>query len=131
MARNTWSIYVDTNEDGTWTSDGTIAIPNDSIEIGYTSTQQKIKLANGDNAFIRPEIKYSDNPITFIWYDNGTGDINSLKTKIENYIQNNTKIKIVDHNNKSYIGRFIAIRSNWIVGLSPDIYDLEVDWEFD
>jgi len=125
MARNTWSIYIYSG--GSWVADGSIYVPNDTLTLGLTSTHNKIVLADGDEAFITPETKYNKNPVTFIWYD----DDGTMKSKIEGYVQNNTKVKIVDSNSEEHIGRFKQIRARWLVGESPDKYDIEADFDYE
>lgn len=121
MARSNWNIYI--YNDG-WVSDGTIYRPNDTLRLGISSTQQKIQLADGDNAFVTPENKYNEDDFTLVWYE----DDGTVKNKIETYVKNNSKLKIVDHLGNEYIGRFVSIRVNWIKGISPDRYDIEADF---
>ena len=124
MARTYWNVYIYSG--GSWVADGQIPTPNDTLTLGLSSTLKKINLADGDQAFITPETKYNKNDITFIWFsDDGT-----VKSKIENYVKNNTKVKIIDSQNNEHIGRFTNIRSRWIVGIETT-YDIEADFVYE
>jgi hypothetical protein len=119
MARKTWTTYIK-DSSGAWVLDTSLPRPNDVFRLPLTSTQVKVKLANGDNAFITPEVKSEKRTLSFTWLaDDGT-----IKTQIETYINNQEDIKIIDHNNNIYIGRFISIESNWVLGVEPDEYDI-------
>ncbi len=123
MSRNTWTCQIKSG--GSWTSDGTIFRPNDSISISKTSTQNQTALADGNIAYVTPSIKYRDGAVTFIWYwDDGT-----VKAKIEGYINGQNDVKIIDHNSREYVGRFLAINSQWIAGLDNDKYDIRATLE--
>jgi len=118
MSRGTWDVQIKTG--GSWTSDSTIYRPNDSLGLGRLSTQSKTTLADGHEAFVTPETKYQEEDLTFIWYyDDGT-----VKSKIEGYITGGTDVKIIDHDNNEYVGRFSRIDSTWLVGLDSDKYDI-------
>ena len=123
MARSSWNIYKKVA--GSWTLDGTIYKPNDSLDSLKITTQTKTLLADGNTAYITPATKYKDEPIAFVWYfDDGT-----VKTKIEAYIDAQNDIKIIDQNSKEYIGRFTAINSTWLIGYDTDRYDIKVSFE--
>jgi len=125
MARTYWNIYIYSG--GSWVADGQIPVPNDTLDLGLTSTLQKIQLADGDQAFIVPETKYNKDNLTFIWRNDTDG---SIKSKIESYVQNNTKVKIVDSLSNEHIGRFTNIRSHWIVGIETT-YDIEAEFVYE
>jgi len=129
MARTYWNIYTYDSSNDTWIADGQIPAPNNTLTLGLSSTLQKIDLADGDEAIISPEVKYKKSNITFTWVSSGENDLSSLITKIENYIQNHTKIKIVDSQSTEHIGYFTNIRKNWIVGVSTT-FDVEADFTY-
>ncbi len=123
MARSTWSIYKKVGD--SFITDGTFYRPNDIFSFIQVSTQSKQKRVDGENTYVTPSTKYIDENFTFVWYyDDGT-----MKDKIEGYITNQNDIKIVDHNSTAYFGRFISITPNWLVGESPDAYDIQTIFE--
>ncbi len=123
MPRGTWITQIKSG--GSWISDGTIYRPNSDLAIRKISTQSKTKLADGSNAYISPAIKYTDEPLAFVWLnDDGT-----TKTKVEGYITSRNDVKIIDHNANEYIGRFISIDPKWISGLADDTYDIRAIFE--
>jgi len=118
MARNTWQCQ--TKISGSWVSDGTIYRPNTSISLTKTSTQSRAALADGNQAYVTPYIKYRDGDIIFNWvFDDGT-----TKIKIEGYIDNLTDVKMIDQNSKEYIGRFANITSQWLIGFDGNKYNI-------
>jgi len=124
MPRTNWNVYF--RESGeSWTADGTIPAPNSDLNIPVVSTQIKLKGADGDNLFVTPPTKFVKELLEFVFInDDGT-----IKNKIDAYIQNQTNLKIVDSDSVEYIGRFISLIPAWIVGLSPNTYDLRVTFE--
>ena len=120
MSRGTWNISYEASG-GSWIPDGTIAPPNENLEIGLTSTKQRIELSNGDIAYVTPEVKYNKDEMTWRWLmDDGT-----IKTKLETYLQNDTHLKIEDSNGDYYYGYFTKIKRVWIVGTADDEYDID------
>lgn len=123
MARTYWDVYYDIGAG--WVADGTLPRPNDTLTYNYSSTQTTVQLADGSKAYISPETKSNKETITFVWYwDDGT-----YKTKIENYINNNTYLRIVTHVPVHLVGRFTSLRASHVVGLD-DSYDLEATFEW-
>lgn len=121
--RNTWVVYKIIGM--TWTLDGTIYRPNDSMTLQKVATQSRVQLSDGSKAYVTPSIKYLNDQLTFIWYfDDGT-----TKTKIENYVNNQTDLQIVDHNSVGYYGRFISVSSALAVGMAPDTFDVQAVFE--
>lgn len=121
--RSTWSIYKKLGD--YWSPDGTFYRPNDVFITTQLSTQSKTQRADGGNTYTTPSTKYIYENLTFAWfYDDGT-----MRNKIDNYIESHDEIKIVDHSSNEYTGRFIATTPNWLVGESPDKYDLQVVFE--
>lgn len=126
MSRTNWSIYV-LQSGGTWADDGTIYVPNNPQGLLFPelSTQQKVKLADGSNAFIRPETFYEKMPLTLIWIN---VDVDFV-VKIQDYLRGSETVKIVTNiSGREYIGRFIDFQPTWITG-DTDVYDLEVTFE--
>ena len=123
MARSYWDVSVKSG--GAWGANANLARPNDTFPIRKTSTQVKLKLADGDNAFMTPSTKYSDDPLVFSWLmDDGT-----IKAQIEGYINNQNDLRITDHDANIYYGRFINIDTNQVVGVDPDEYDITSTFE--
>ena len=119
-----WSIYIE-DSGGSWVADTAINRPNEDLILNRTSTQTKVNLANGDEAYITPSTKYRKEPMKLVWlYDDGT-----IKSQIEGYVENQDYIKITDHNAVDYIGRFISVNSTWLVGVDTDKYDVEAMFE--
>jgi len=123
MSRNVWQVYVKTA--GTWVSDGSIYRPNDNFNTSKVSTQTKIPLDDGSQAFVTPSTKYLDGSIMFVWY----WDDSTVKSKVNGYITNQSDIKIVDDLANDLIGRFVSIESVRIVGQSEERYDLKAVFE--
>jgi len=121
MSRTSWNIYIK-NSANSYDADGTIYRPNEDLEEALSSTHQKIRLADGTNAFVVPETSSSKEPLTFVWRGIVTGD--NLISKIEGYIDNDEELKITTHLSVDYIGRFLNIRKTHAVGQS-DIWDVE------
>jgi len=124
ITRGTWDIQIKSG--GNWASDGTIYRPNDNLVLNKISTQIKTRLADGDNGFVTPSVKYNDEPIELLWIEVG----DETKDKIEGYIESQNDIKIIDHNNVEYIGRFIGIQVDWAEGNSENLYDIRATFEF-
>ena len=120
--RTNWTVYTIVSL--TWTYDGTIYRPNESMELPKIATQTRVQLADGSKAYVTPSVLYLNDQITFIWfYDDGT-----TKTKIEGYVTNQTDLKIIDHNEDEYIGRFTSIESALQIGMT-DTYDIQAVFE--
>jgi hypothetical protein len=119
-----WNIYL-VNSDGSFTSDGFLPRSNQNVENNTVSTMQQIKLADGSNAQVFPEIKSSKNSFTMFIADS-TSD---TRTKIQGYIDNASKVKIVTHTGQEFIGYFTAQQRVWWVGREPDAYDLQLTFQ--
>lgn len=121
----TWNVFL-YSSGGTWVADGTINRPNADLSVPILTTQQKIQLANGSKSFLTPEIKYVYDQIKFVWI----ADDSTIKDKIEAYIQNHDKVKIVTHySGIEFIGRFTSITPIWLIGQEPDEWDIEAIFE--
>lgn len=124
MATQDWTIEVE-NSGGTWVLDTAIYRPNDDIETTYISTQQKLKLADGSNAFVTPEIKRIKEPISFTWINTTA----AFRNQIETYMLNGDRLRITTHDGQVFIGRFISMARVWLVGISPDEFDIKCVFE--
>jgi len=125
VSRNSWTIEDKTS--GSWVADGTIYRPNEDTSLSLVSTQTKINLANGSQAFVTPSTKYNLQPVVFRWLN--IPDTDAFVNKIKNYVINQTYVRITDHNSDTYIGRFINLERLWLSGQDPDTYDLEAEFE--
>lgn len=124
MARQNWDIY---EWDGSsWTNQSTIYRPNSDVELGRTSNQVKIRLADGTEGRITPSTKFVREPTTFLWLEIDFDD--TLKSKIQGYITNHTKVKVVTQKSENIIGYFLYIRRTWISGVE-DTEDLEAGFD--
>ncbi|RLG10238.1 hypothetical protein DRN69_09350 [Candidatus Pacearchaeota archaeon] len=122
MSVSYWQVYILGSGDS-WVSDGQVPRPNDDLSTPLIANMTQITLADGSKAFIFPETKSVKDSITFVWLkDDGT-----VKEKIEDYIENGTKVKIVTHyTGIEFIGYFSSITPFWRVGQSPDEWNLQV-----
>lgn len=116
-----WTIEIE-NSAGAWEYDGLIQRPNDDIETEYMSTQQKIRLANGSNAFITPETRRLKEPVSMFFAQTSS----SFRSQIETYMLNGDKVRITTHTGEVYIGRFISMKRVWFSGISPDEFDINL-----
>jgi len=112
------------NSSGVWILDTSLPRPNEDLETLYISTQQKIKLANGSNAFVTPEIKRVKEPITMTWINSTS----VLRSQIETYMLNGDKLRITTHTGETFIGKFISMKRVWFAGMS-DTYDIQIVFE--
>jgi len=125
MSRNTWNIYIQ-ESGGSWTADGTIYVPNDVLEDETLSTHRKVVLADGSTSFVNLETKITKSDITFSWYNLDNTD--SLISKLETYLADNSTIKIVNHLNEAYIGKIRNLRKTHPIGIEG-VIDLEMTLE--
>jgi hypothetical protein len=125
-----WSIYKYNTGTLTWDADGTIPHPNADLDVDMVSTQQKISLADGSFAYVSPETKFDRTPLSMTWiYQDQT-----FKDKLEAYMTNSDYLKIVTHLGSGYytfIGKFISIKSKWLVGVEPDAFDIDAVFEIE
>ena len=119
-----WIIEIE-NSSGGWDNDGYFYRPNQDVETIIMSTQQKLKLATGGNAFITPEIKRTKESFQMFF----AKTTSAFRTQIETYILNGDKLRITTHTGETFIGRFISIQRVWLVGTEPDEYDNMVTFE--
>jgi hypothetical protein len=120
----TWDIYL--RESGTtYTYDGTIPRPNANMETRRSSTMTKVRLADGANAFMTPEHRYGKEAFEMIFIKATT----DLRTRIETYMVNGDKVKIITHTGEEFIGKFVDYKRVWFTGIEPDEYDLSVSFE--
>ncbi len=96
--------------------------PNENLETKRQSNLQVIKLVDGSEAFIFPEIKFLKET-TNMFFANTTS---AFRTLIEDYITHGDKVKITTHTGETIIGYFIDMARVWLVGVSPDAYDISV-----
>lgn len=123
MASLGWSIYT---WNGTiWVSDGTIPRPNSSMQIPMLSTQVRLQLMDGSDAYQSPETKSSKQSLVMNWVQQDHDFVEQLR----GYIEDNEYLKIVTHiSGEEYIGRFIAVTPTWLVGVE-DEFEIEATFE--
>jgi hypothetical protein len=126
MASLGWNIYIWNTNTLTWDSDGTIDRPNEGLPLETVHNQQKFQLADGDSAFVTPEVTYLKQPIQMVFYYKDE----SFVTQLVDYLENNNYIKIETHvSGRNFIGRFTSVKPNWLTGENPDKYDVESIFE--
>ena len=108
----TWNISI-FEAGSTYTTDGTIPIPNADLEQKRISNLQVIKLANGSEGFVQSETKFYKDPIS-MFFANTTS---AFRTKIEDYITNGDKVKITASTGETIIGYFIDFSRIWFSGI--------------
>lgn len=116
-----WTMKVK-DSSGTYVSDGNIPIPMEDLETGRLATVQRVRLADGDTAFITPETKYSEEPFTMFF----AIATSAFRTKIETYIENGDSVKITTHTSEVFTGKFTSMKRVWFTGIAPDEYDIMV-----
>lgn len=122
MTRNTWA--VEKKVSGSWVSDGTIYVPNDFYNYTLTTTMQTLDLADGEQAFVTPSIKYRKGDLALIWYYVEL----DLATKIEGYITDQIDLKLTDHNSNIFYGRFTYCEKQELLG-QEDIYNVRATFK--
>jgi hypothetical protein len=127
MAKSLWVVYV--RESGNvYTGDSYIPRPNENLEMQTVSMQQKVPLADGSYGYSTPETVSNKESLNFKWLleDDNTG----LDTLIQAYITSEDFLKIATHvNGRDFYGKFISVKSTWLVGYEPDTYEIEATFE--
>ena len=117
---STWTLEIE-NSAGEWDLDTPVPRSNENIEISVSSTHQKVKLANGNNAIIRVETRSTKDNITLYFAKGTAALIDQLKT----YMENGDKIRITTHTGYIFIGYFLSVKRVWFTGIEPDEYDIQ------
>jgi len=118
-----WGVYIWESGD-TYTFDWNMNRPNDNLETQEISTMQKVKGSDGSNIFMTPETKYTKEPFQMYFADTTSG----FRTKIQGYIRNQTRVKIITHNSEEFIGKFINMSRVWFSG-RDNSFDLQLTFE--
>jgi hypothetical protein len=121
MATYDWQVFIETSNYG-WSAEVSFPRPNEQVETKLISTQTVIKLADGSNAFVRPEVKRTKEAFTLIFISTTS----ALRSQIEGYLLNGDKLKIITHTGETFIGRIVDMSRVWLTGISPDEYDINV-----
>ncbi len=124
MPRTSW--LIEKNVNGSWINDGTIYAPNDSMNLDTTANMSENQLADGSKAFLTPEVKYLDDPISMTWL--GLDYSDGIITKLRNYVKNLDYLRITDSKGETYIGKFTNIRRVWLSGID-DTIDIETTFK--
>lgn len=119
-----WSIYVLASDGVTWVLNDSFPRPNQDLDKTVTTGIQVIKLANGGEAFVIPEIRRSKEIMAFFWADTTA----AFRADLEGYINFGEKIKIVTHSGEVFVGYLMAYRRIWFTGMT-DTYDVAVDFK--
>lgn len=121
--RGTWT--VERKIATVWTDEGdTIYRPNGNVDISVVTTQVRTILADGSYAYTTPETKSNTNSLKFSW----TYLLGTFKSQIEGYANNLYDLRITDHNSTIYYGRFINVKSSWLIG-TDDRYDITAEFQ--
>lgn len=107
-----WTIYCINSDGTTWSLDSSLPRPNQDQEKHITSTIQTVKLANGGEAFITPEVRRNKGTLNFFWADTTA----TFRNQIETYINFGEKVKIITHDNQTIYGRFMDYTRVWFTG---------------
>jgi len=118
-----WSVYLQTSALG-WSAEPAIPRPNQDMDTKIVANMTKIKLADGSNAFIVPEVKRNKEAFTMFFADTSL----SFRTQFTNYIINGDVIKILTHSGETFIGVVFDMSRVWFTGLA-DTYDVQITME--
>jgi hypothetical protein len=126
MARSTdWTIYTLNSDGVTWALETSFPRPNQDLETQKVSTMQTVKLANGDEAFVTPEVRRTKEAFSMMWFDTTA----TFRNQIDEYINFGESIKMITHTNEVFIGRLLDYKRVWLTGCSPDQYDIAVTFK--
>lgn len=121
--RSTWT--VERKIASVWTDEGdTIYRPNANLSVEQMSTQVRTLLADGSYAYSTPGTKANATSLKMSW----TYLPKTYKDQIEVYVNNLYDLRITDHNAAIYYGRFINVKSNWLIG-EDDRYDVSAEFQ--
>lgn len=123
LGRTEWNVFI-FGSGPSFIPDGFIPAPNGNFEDVRVSNQTKVRLADGSNAFTTPETVSDKEPIRFVWEALTITE----RDKFYGYVENSDFLKIVDHLDQIYFGKFIRVRPVWITG-EVDSYDIEILFE--
>lgn len=122
FGRSYWLTYQATGSGGAWELDSQIYRPNANLEQTRTGTVKQIDLADGSRGLVIPEVTMVYDPITFDWMNVQSTD--AFLTTMENYVDNGTIIKIVDHLGNSMVGVFSDLKTTWQIDTIGDYFDV-------
>lgn len=111
-----WLVDVLSSGGTTWTSDTAFYRPNDNLEQEITSTMQTVKLVNGSDAFIMPEVRRTKEPLSFFW----AKTTSTFRQQLYDYINYGETIRITTHTGERYIGSFLSYKRVWFSGQADD-----------
>ena len=119
MSRSSWVIEKQ-NSSGTWVTDGNLFRPNETLSIEHKSNISKQVASDGSIVFINPKVNSTSEDIQFDWvFEDGT-----LLAKLKTYVNDSVPLRIIFSSTNKLKGKFTSITSNWLVGHSPDQYDI-------
>jgi hypothetical protein len=112
MITPTWAIS--TYNGATWVSDGTIPRPGISeVEESLLSTAEIVKLSDGSEAKITPQIKYNMGSMSFAFSRLSLTEV--TRNKIINYAKNSTGLKLTTHFGYTYQGYLEESSLKWML----------------
>lgn len=122
---STWNVYVYNTGTLAWDLDGTIPRPNDNLSVSLVHNQQRIKLADGSDAFLTPETRTAKQQLNMVWIQQDKDFVDQIET----WMNNHDYLKIETHlASYNYIGRFVGINPVWKVG-EDEIWDVQAIFE--
>jgi hypothetical protein len=119
-----WGVYVE-GSGTSWDWDYDLQRPNDNLETNKSTNCTRVKLADGSSGFYTPETKSYKEVMNMIFLMVPEATI----TKIDYYLDNNVKVKIVTHTGEEFTGKFVSRNRVWLSGVGPDEYDIQVGFQ--
>jgi hypothetical protein len=110
MSRNTWLLAKRVGL--IWEDEDPIYRPNANLKLSRQATLTKTALANGSFGYVSPEVKSNHESLKITWFYLPKAD----HDRIEDYVSDGDDLRITDHNNDIYYGRFITIDTDWLAG---------------
>lgn len=125
MARTKWLTYTQTGSGNSWEVDSYIYCPNANLEQDKAATLVQTKMVDGSNSYVSPETKFNYEPILFTFV--GIDGDDEFITTMNDYVENQTYIKIVDHLGNEMEGIFTSIKEVWLLG-EENSYDFQCNF---
>lgn len=111
-----WTVSVINSDGVTWDVDTSWPRPNQDMERQWVSTMQTIKLANGGEGFVTPEVRRTKEAFSFFWADTTA----AFRAQLEGYANFGEKIKITTHTGEIFIGMILDYKRVWFSGIESE-----------
>jgi len=123
-----WLIYKWDPNTNNWIYDYSLPNPgNRTIPVRTQSTMRVVRLVDGSQAYVMPQIAAINQPIRFEITQASARP--GHETKIKEYIQNHTKIKLVTHTLEEFVGWFRSINKIYELSGRTQRYHLEIEFQ--